>query len=150
MVFQQRVKCFLAHANAAQSCETLGLGTFIFLHGTDATTSTITTITSLPPTTTITHHYCRHHRSLPFFSITHCHLSLARFEAKDWYMAAHYTVQFSAVLEIYLACSATSTIQQCTWPGTTCSKQNFAVCLSLTQMVSFIECLHKGIEKPTQ
>jgi hypothetical protein len=36
--------------------------------------------------------------------------------------------------------------QQCTSPGTTCSKQDLAVCLSLKQMENAIECLHKGIE----
>ena len=40
------------------------------------------------------------------------------------------------------------TTQQCTSPGTTCSKQDFAVGLSLKQMVNAIEGLHKGIEKP--
>jgi hypothetical protein len=42
----------------------------------------------------------------------------------------------------------TITTQQCTSPGTTCSKQDVAVCLSLEQMVNAtaIECLHKGIE----
>jgi hypothetical protein len=42
----------------------------------------------------------------------------------------------------------TITTQQCTSPGTTCSKQDFAVCPSFKQMVNAVECLHKGIESP--
>ena len=46
-------------------------------------------------------------KTLFFHFVQHYTLSLARFEAKDWYTAAQY-----AVLESYLACSAKSSLNR--------------------------------------